>query len=269
MPAPKRNVTSRRREPYLQLDAAPPLVARRASPHRPLLGCAAELAARDAHLAAARRGAGRLVRVTGEAGLGKSRLVAEVAGHAAQAGFAVYEGAAQASGAQASYLAWRPIWRALVALPTTAPPAEQVARVTARVAEIDPARGAYMPRLGRVIDLPLPLPPDLAALDDRQRKEAVSRCWRSTCGGCGGDLCAGRRLGAGRAGRRSLCRNLPRRPDPVDGGSPGRDPGSPGRPALAPAGPGRRLKADQWSGSAWARRPAGWPTGSAAIARTP
>ncbi|HEX9496723.1 MAG TPA: AAA family ATPase [Candidatus Limnocylindria bacterium] len=58
------------------------------------------LAALGEHLAAAARGEGRVVALTGEAGVGKSRVVREVARRAAQESFYVFGGRAHASAAR-------------------------------------------------------------------------------------------------------------------------------------------------------------------------
>jgi DNA-binding NarL/FixJ family response regulator len=64
---------------------------------RPLIGREGERSALEAACASVRNGLGRCVLVTGEAGIGKTRLVAHAL---AQAGFPVYAGAARASVAE-------------------------------------------------------------------------------------------------------------------------------------------------------------------------
>lgn len=65
-----------------------------------LVGRDEALAALGEHLAAATRGEGRVVALVGEAGVGKSRLVREVARRAADDGFYVFGGRAHASAAR-------------------------------------------------------------------------------------------------------------------------------------------------------------------------
>lgn len=64
------------------------------STRTPFVGREPELAALTERLEAAARGAGGVVLVAGEAGIGKTRLVAELAGHAAGAGWTVLSGRA-------------------------------------------------------------------------------------------------------------------------------------------------------------------------------
>ena len=77
-----------------------------------MVGRQAELGALDDALAVALAGAGRMVFVTGEPGIGKSRLARELAGRARAAGAAVISGRAVPSGSSTPY---RPLTEALLA----------------------------------------------------------------------------------------------------------------------------------------------------------
>ena len=77
-----------------------------------LVGREAELSALDDALAAALGGAGRLMFVTGEPGIGKSRLARELAGRARDLGAEVLTGRATPSGSSTPY---RPLTEALLA----------------------------------------------------------------------------------------------------------------------------------------------------------
>ncbi len=57
------------------------------------------------------QGQGQIIGVTGEAGLGKSRLVAEIMKIAGEHNFAIYGGECESYGVDSSYLVWKPIWR--------------------------------------------------------------------------------------------------------------------------------------------------------------
>ena len=76
-----------------------------------VVGRQAELSALDAALDAAFGGAGRMVFVTGEPGIGKSRLAREVAGRAQAAGATVITGWAVPAGSSTPY---RPLTEALL-----------------------------------------------------------------------------------------------------------------------------------------------------------
>jgi class 3 adenylate cyclase/tetratricopeptide (TPR) repeat protein len=82
----------------------------------PLVGRAEELAAFDAVLAQAREGRGRLVDLIGEAGIGKSRLVAAFRDRAA--GFEVHELTCELHRASTPYGAARKLFRRLLDIPT-------------------------------------------------------------------------------------------------------------------------------------------------------
>ena len=139
----------------------------------PLVGRAAELAVLDAKIAAARAGHGQIVAVTGEAGLGKSRLLAETVPRARAAGFLAYGGAAQSYGTQTAYLAWQPIWRTFFDLDPDGLPDEQAAQLADAVASLDPQLLPRLPLLGAVLGLNLPDTEITACMDARLRKESL------------------------------------------------------------------------------------------------
>ena len=56
----------------------------------------------------------RVITLTGDAGIGKSRLLAELLLSARRRGFRVVAGSCEATGRHSPYLAWRPVWRALL-----------------------------------------------------------------------------------------------------------------------------------------------------------
>ncbi|HEV7788630.1 MAG TPA: AAA family ATPase [Pseudonocardia sp.] len=81
---------------------------------RPLFGRSRELAALTAAWSAARDGHGRVVVVTGEGGIGKTRLVAELARRADNAGGRVAVGAGVDVGGEAPFAVWQELARQLV-----------------------------------------------------------------------------------------------------------------------------------------------------------
>ena len=70
-------------------------------------GRAADRALLRARVDAAREGAGGLAFVEGEAGIGKSHLIADITGHATQAGVGVFAGAGDAVERATAFYAWR------------------------------------------------------------------------------------------------------------------------------------------------------------------
>jgi adenylate cyclase len=121
----------------------------------PLVGRRAELMAISAKLALALAGRSQIVAVIGEAGIGKSRLLAEAIRLAQRRDFTGYGGACQSDGRDIPYHPWRTVWRGLLGLEESWPPGEQVARLTAVLQERLPHRLNGLPLLGRLLDLPI------------------------------------------------------------------------------------------------------------------
>ena len=77
----------------------------------PMVGRAAELALIEQKLDLALQGHGQIVGITAEAGMGKSRLMAEVIRLARGRNVLGYGGECQSYGTSTSYLVWQNIWR--------------------------------------------------------------------------------------------------------------------------------------------------------------
>ncbi len=90
-------------------------------------------------LAEADTGRGRIVGIAAEAGMGKSRLVAEFVRAARRRGHLVAFGECQAFGSNTAYFVFREVWRRLFVLEDGDPEAAQIAQVESRLARIDPA----------------------------------------------------------------------------------------------------------------------------------
>lgn len=138
--------------------------------HAPLVGRRAELAQIAGMLARAAKGDGQIIGIVGEAGLGKSRLVAEAARAAHAAGWMVYGGAAQSFGSSA-YLAWQPIWRAFFGL-SAEHEADGAAHLQREMARLALGAIERLPLLEPVLCLPLPATELTAGMDEKLRKES-------------------------------------------------------------------------------------------------
>jgi tetratricopeptide (TPR) repeat protein len=134
-----------------------------------LVGRAAELNALVAGLDAARRGCGGLVFLTGEAGIGKSRLVHEISTIAGERRLLVMRGRAVPG---SSTSAFRPLAEALAALDVD---------VALRTDELQP----WVPALAGLVPTVRPTGAELTA---PVRGEAVIRLLRSLCASRGGLL---------------------------------------------------------------------------------
>jgi class 3 adenylate cyclase/tetratricopeptide (TPR) repeat protein len=142
--------------------------------HRlPMFGRADELAHLMARLDETVHGTGRIVGIAAEAGLGKSRLVAEFVRLARRRGELVVLGECQAYGATTSYFAWREIWQTLFGVSESDPVEMQVSRIEEELRAIDPGVVPRAPLLGPVVGLALPDNELTASLDAKLRKASL------------------------------------------------------------------------------------------------
>ena len=140
---------------------------------QPLVGREVEAARARVLAARALGGEGQVVCLTGEAGIGKSRLGVDIVRMAEGLGFASYAGACRSHGTTTSYLVWRSIWSNLLELDTSLPIAEQAAQLTHRVGRRDGDSGQRAPLLGPVVNLPMPDSELTATLDPQHRDELL------------------------------------------------------------------------------------------------
>ena len=132
----------------------------------PLLGRDRERADLVAGLERARRGEGTVAFVSGEAGVGKTRLCAEVASLARSQGFEIHTTASSTLDPATPYLAWRPVVRSLLGLNE-----EPVTDLRAALDVIDPALGWRSPLLGPVVGQTQAETPMTRGLDAETRAE--------------------------------------------------------------------------------------------------
>ena len=104
-------------------------------------------------------GAGGIVTVIGQPGMGKTRLVAEVLAGAED--FEVLKAESEHSGATAPYATVRLLLAAALGLSSEVDPQEGFRRAATLVATRDPQLLGQLPMLGLVFDVPLDLPLDL------------------------------------------------------------------------------------------------------------
>jgi tetratricopeptide (TPR) repeat protein len=121
----------------------------------PLVGRAAELARVRTVLDRAGGGEGQVLGLTGDAGVGKSRLAAETARLARERGFEVHRGACLPHDSTA-YLVWQPIWRTLLGLEPSLDVAGQQVWLKATVAQQDHGSARRAPLLAAAVGVPMP-----------------------------------------------------------------------------------------------------------------
>jgi tetratricopeptide (TPR) repeat protein len=122
----------------------------------PIVGRRAELEALDAGLARAHEGTGSVVGIAAEAGVGKSRLVAEFVRRARRRGNVVAFGECQAFGTNTSYFVWREVWRSLLHVDPDEPDDVQARSLEQELAAIDPALAARAPLLDVLLGIAIP-----------------------------------------------------------------------------------------------------------------
>ena len=152
----------------------------------PIVGRRRELEVLDAALAQSREGAGGVIGISAEAGVGKSRLLAEfVRGVRSQGILAVY-GECQSFGSATSYLVWREIWRRLLRVDDELAEPAQLRALEAELGRIDPALVPRLPLLGAVLNLPIPDNDLTGAFDAELRKTSLESlladCLRARAG---------------------------------------------------------------------------------------
>lgn len=134
----------------------------------PMIGRQAERALMEEKLALARLGRGQIVNIVGEAGAGKSRLLAEIIRRAGN--HTRYGGECQSYGTHSAYLVWQPIWRAFFGLDSTAPTADQLRGIEKSLQQINPDFLIRLPLLGAAINIDIPDNGLTTGMDAKARK---------------------------------------------------------------------------------------------------
>jgi len=137
------------------------------------VGREAELACLDEKIGVTLRGEGQIVRIIGEAGIGKSRLANEAVQRAAEAGFECLIGEGQSIETQAAYLAWQPIWRAFFGLHGRGRREDEVGAVERDLASLNSELLPRLPLLSAPLGFTIPDNALTQPLDPRTRKESL------------------------------------------------------------------------------------------------
>jgi class 3 adenylate cyclase/tetratricopeptide (TPR) repeat protein len=117
-------------------------------------------------------GRGGIVRLAGEAGMGKSYLAAHISREAQERGFLVELGTCQGVTQSTPYLPWRQIFQNLLALEEGGE-TELSARLSSFVSETNPDWALRLPLLGDLLDLPIPDNPATASMDSDLRQKSL------------------------------------------------------------------------------------------------
>jgi adenylate cyclase len=164
-PLPVFAVTGRRKQRAMRLQE--PTYA------LPMVGRQAELQQIEEKLDLAAAGQSQLVGIVAEAGLGKSRLAAEVVRVARQKGFAGYGGACQSDAVSTPYHVWKNIWRAFFDVGPETPPRRLMRNLEGEIEDRAPLRVAAMPLLNLLLGVNIPENDFTRALDPKTRQSAL------------------------------------------------------------------------------------------------
>lgn len=138
-----------------------------------LVGRDAEQAQLRAQLDLALRGRGRVVAISGAAGIGKSALAAAILDEAAGRGAHCLRGECVSYRAASSYLVWQRVLRPLIGLDPAWSRERQLAALNAWLAAIDPQAVERVGVLGPVLGLTLPETELTRTMDAPLRKAAL------------------------------------------------------------------------------------------------
>ena len=138
----------------------------------PLVGRDAELQTLLDVVEATESGNGTLVEIIGESGIGKTRLLDEVAARSPM--IRVLRTRGEEYESSTPYFAMRAVMRSALQLDSAAETSETADRLRIVVEAVDPSLAAWIPLLGILLGLDLPATPETAALDDRFLRDRLA-----------------------------------------------------------------------------------------------
>ncbi len=139
----------------------------------PMVGREAELQAIADRLEASLAGHAQVIGIVAEAGMGKSRLVAEAIRAARRRGFTGYGGACRSDRLATPYEPWRSIWSAFFNVDPEQPLRRQLSALQAELEERAAQRAQALPLLGRLLDLDLPDNAFTSTLEPKLRQSTL------------------------------------------------------------------------------------------------
>lgn len=139
----------------------------------PMVGRDEELALISQKIELALAGQGQIIGLTAEAGMGKSRLVAEIIRLTNRKNMVGFAGECQSYGEKSSYHVWYTIWRAFFNVSGDLTQAEYVAQLEDELKGIDPYLLPRLPLLAAVLNLPIPDNDLTGSFDAKLRKSSL------------------------------------------------------------------------------------------------
>ncbi len=139
----------------------------------PMIGRQTEIDLVRARLDQVVAGKGQVIGITAEAGMGKSRLAAEIIRLGVDLGLEVLGGEAQSFGKHTSYLIWQSVWRSFFEIEPEWPLGAMLSALESQLAAIDSTLVPRYPLLGPVLNLEIPDTDLTRALDAKLRKSSL------------------------------------------------------------------------------------------------
>jgi len=137
----------------------------------PIVGREQELARIEEIVGQVVAGHGQLLVITGEAGVGKSRLLEELIALAREQGMVGLGGDCLSYGSQSPYLPWIDLLTSFFGLGAGEEHEGKVQRIEQRMAQASPALKDWAPLMGQLLGLPMPDNELTVSLDARLRKQ--------------------------------------------------------------------------------------------------
>jgi class 3 adenylate cyclase/tetratricopeptide (TPR) repeat protein len=118
-------------------------------------------------------GRGQVIQLSGVAGIGKSRLGAEIMRSAMEMGFTTLGGTCRLYGATTGYAVWQPIIRGLLQLPLGRLQRHQIEGLKGKLAAFNPSYVGRLPLLAPVLGVEIPDTKTTAGLDIEMRLQSM------------------------------------------------------------------------------------------------
>jgi predicted ATPase/class 3 adenylate cyclase len=139
----------------------------------PMVGRQAELKKLEDLLEEVQRGSGQIAAIVGEAGMGKTRLIAELLERAEAKSFSIYGGECLSYGTRTNYHAWQNVWRGLLNIDPGWEPEDQISALTCELELISPTLMQRLPLLGVLFNLSIPDTDLTRPMDSKLRKSSL------------------------------------------------------------------------------------------------
>lgn len=139
----------------------------------PMIGRLKEKALAADRLAKVVRDRGQVISISGDAGMGKTRLLVEVVSEAARLDLTGFAGDCPVLAQEASYSVWMPIWRSFFGIKPDASPIDALGILEATISNLGAGVVERAPLLGPVLNLTFPDNELTRTLDPKTRRSSM------------------------------------------------------------------------------------------------